>query len=78
MAGSPFSLSCMFQITRRIPVDGSWQAAGTIEAVSVEAAIQPLQALPGDVLILEASEFTDELFFFDVEWGPSGCFAVPA
>ncbi|HWC48420.1 MAG TPA: hypothetical protein VG448_06030 [Solirubrobacterales bacterium] len=68
----------MFQITRRISVDGIWQDAGTIEAVSAEAAIRPLQALPGDVLILEAPAFTDERLFFDVGWGPSGCFAVPA
>jgi hypothetical protein len=65
-----------FEIIRRSPNNGIWQDAGTVKAESVEAALRPLEALPGDVLVLEAPGITDDRLFFDVYWSASGHLAV--
>lgn len=60
------------KITRRTRIHGAWQDAGMVEAVSVEAALEPLGALPGDVVVLEAPDITDRRFFFDVVCANTG------
>jgi len=65
-----------FEIIRRSPLNGIWHDAGTIKVESVDAAIRPLGALPGDVLVLEAPKITEERLFFDVYRSATGRLAV--
>jgi hypothetical protein len=60
------------EITRRTRILGVWQDAGRMKTTSVEAALEPLGALPGDVVVLEAPDTTDRRFFFEVVCANTG------
>lgn len=69
------------KITKRTRLGGDWHDEGAIEKDAMEApslidAARLLGAIPGDVLVFEAPEVTNERRFFDVYWSDDHRLAV--